>query len=326
MSAASASDLPVRVVRRRRVARSIVEFRLAAVEGAELPPCRAGSHIQVVTPSGRRRSYSITSPASSCPEYYDIAVALDRNGTGGSGSMHAAVHAGHLLTITAPRGGFGLPPAADELLLIAGGVGITPVRPLYHAARSAGRRVRLTYLVRSRRDAAYLDEFAHPDAHYHATAEHGGRRFDLWHVLERPANTWVYCCGPAALLAEVKALTMHWRPSRLHFEDFSGVPAVDPHGSAFSAVWAPTGATYQVGAAETLLDKLQAAGIGIDSSCRSGTCGACAISVQSGTVLHRDVGLTAEQRRSLMLPCVSRADGTVTVSSAIDEERVARLS
>ncbi|MGY1751246.1 PDR/VanB family oxidoreductase [Modestobacter sp. SYSU DS0511] len=314
MSAPSASRLPLRIVHRRQVARSIVEFRLAAAGGGTLPACRTAAHVELVTPSGERRSYSLTSPGSEAPEHYDIAVALDRNSSGGSRSMHADARVGDLLEAAPPRGGFELPAAAGGLLLLAGGVGITPVRPIYHAARAAGLPVRLVYLVRSREDAAYLDEFTAPDAVCHAAAEHGGRRFDLWNALEHPGDTWVFCCGPTALLAEAKALTMHWRPSRLHFEDFSGVRAVEPSGSAFTATWAPTGATYDVGPDETLLGTLEAAGIAVDSSCRSGTCGTCQLRVEQGTVLHRDVLLTPVEQERIMLPCVSRADGAVTVA------------
>jgi phthalate 4,5-dioxygenase reductase subunit len=313
MSAPSPFSVPVRVVHRRRVARSIVEYRLAAARGSTLPPCRTGAHIELITPSGERRSYSITSAGHHSPEHYDIAVALDRTSTGGSRSMHADVRAGDQLVTAPPRGGFALPPAGADLLLIAGGVGITPLRPLYHAARAAGLRVRLVYLVRSRGDAAYVEEFTDDDALCHASADDDGRRFDLWQVLERPGNTWLYCCGPAPLLSEVKALTMHWRASRLHVEDFRGVAGVDPHGTTFTAVWAPTGVTYRVGAGETLLDTLEAAGIPVDSSCRSGTCGTCELRVVDGMVLHRDVRLTADERTRVLLPCVSRAEGTLTV-------------
>ncbi|MGY1855753.1 PDR/VanB family oxidoreductase [Modestobacter sp. SYSU DS0290] len=313
MSAPSTSRLPVRIVHRRQVARGIVEFRLAAAGGGFLPPCRTAAHVEVRTPSGERRSYSVTSPGSATPEHYDIAVALDRNSTGGSRSMHADARVGDVLEIAQPTGGFDLPAAAGSLLLIAGGVGITPVRPVYHAARAAGVPVRLVYLVRSREDAAYVEEFTDADAVCHASQEHGGRRYPLWDVLADPGDTWLFCCGPTALLAEVKALTMHWRLSRLHVEDFTGVPAVDPHGSAFTAVWGPTGASYDVGPDETLLDTLEAAGIAVDSSCRSGTCGTCRVRVEDGTVLHRDVLLGPAEQDQIMLPCVSRAAGTVTV-------------
>ncbi|MDX2376694.1 2Fe-2S iron-sulfur cluster binding domain-containing protein [Microbacterium sp. LRZ72] len=107
---------------------------------------------------------------------------------------------------------------------------------------------------------------------------------------------------------------MHWRASRLHFEDFLGVSAVDPFGGPFTAEWAPTGESIAVDASSSLLERLTAAGVSVPSSCRSGTCGTCRVRLLEGTPQHRDVVLTDEERCEQIITCVSRAEGTVRLA------------
>lgn len=102
---------------------------------------------------------------------------------------------------------------------------------------------------------------------------------------------------------------MHWRPSAIHYEQFSGVSALGTERLAFHARWESTGEIIDVAADTTFLDALQAAGKDIPSSCRSGTCGTCRITLVSGDVEHRDLVLTMAERETSVMPCVSRAAG-----------------
>lgn len=298
------------ITRRRQVADRIVEIQVQRADGGSLPAFSAGAHIEIETPSGLLRNSSLTSEPSDDPRSYEIAVALDPRSEGGSSSVHERAQEGDPVQISAPKGGYEPDPEAEEILLIAGGVGITPMASVYRAVKSGGGPpVRVIYLCRTRSAAAYLEVFDADTLTFHAKEEQGGARFDLWKVLDEPGDRRVFCCGPGPLLDEVRALTMHWRASHLHFEDFRGVAAVDPYASPFAAVWEPTGTRVEVAQDETLLDALTSAGADIPSSCRSGTCGTCRIRVHAGEIQHRDLTLSEEERDGVMLCCVSRAEG-----------------
>ncbi|MEZ0492250.1 2Fe-2S iron-sulfur cluster-binding protein [Kineococcus sp. TBRC 1896] len=286
---------------------AVARFVLRDPDGAPLPGYRGGAHVTVTTPSGERRSYSLVEPGGRRPVEYVVCVRRDPGGRGGSVSLHDDVRPGDTLEVTWPSNGFGL-KRAKRYLFIAGGIGITPVRALVAEARArGGADVRLLYLTRDREDTVFLDEFSGVDGTLlHHSAEHG--RLDLWPFLADPDDdARVYCCGPTALVEEVLALTAHWRPSRVHVEDFAGVDPLGGRRTPFTVVWAPTGARVEVPADRTALDALEGAGIAVDASCRSGTCGTCRLRLLAGAADHRDLVLTAEQRADHVMPCVSRA-------------------
>ncbi len=309
---AGTADIPVTVVRRRDIARRIAEFTLARPDGAPLPGFGSGAHIDVTTPVGLRRSYSLCEPGRTAPAEYVIAVDRRDDGDGGSLSMHRDATTGSTVTVSVPDGSFsgGTDPAGT--VLIAGGVGITAVRGKFLELRDAGKPVELVYLAHERDRAGYLDELEGiPDGLVHISSEHGAQHCDLWPVLADPGDRELYCCGPQGLMDEVRDLTVHWRPSLLHFEDFAGVSVVDPFAEEFTAVWAPTGQEIQVPADVPLLDALETSGVSVPSSCRSGTCGTCRVSVTGGEVRHRDVVLSDREREDHMVPCVSRGSGRI---------------
>lgn len=310
----------VRVNLKRQITSTITRFELAPVEGTEvLPEVLPGAHVTVTTPAGQVRSYSITDYT---PDgYYGLSILREANGRGGSRSMHDDVNSGDVLTMSGPRNAFPLEPA-EEYLLIAGGIGITAIRFMYHSLRARGANVTLLYLARRPDDTAYLEEFSshHSTVRIHHSAVHG--RVDLWPFLAAPHDgRHVYCCASTRLMDEVRALTMHWRPSRVHFEDFAGVSgtAMD---LPFNVVWSPTGTAVEVTSATTLLDTLNAAGAGIANSCRSGTCGTCVLQLEAGEVEHRDLVLTDEQRTNRVMACVSRAAGALITVGPVPEGEI----
>lgn len=298
--------LRLRIASRDALTPAITRFVLDDPSGGVLPGYSAGAHLTVTTPSGQRRSYSLIDGGSERPRRYAIAVRREESGRGGSVSLHDDARVGDTLSASAPVSTFALEPA-DRYLLIAGGIGITPIRAMAAELRARGRaEVEVVYLSRSRDDTAFLDEFGADGTLLHHSAVDG--RLDLWPLLERPDDSArVYCCGPTALLDEVLALTAHWRPSRIHVEDFAGVDPLGGRQAPFSAVWEPTGDTIEVPADRSLLSALRARGIDIDSSCESGTCGTCRLRLVGGEADHRDLVLTAEERESSVMPCVSRA-------------------
>nr|WP_276610833.1 iron-sulfur cluster-binding domain-containing protein [Kineococcus siccus] len=201
-------------------------------------------------------------------------------------------------------------------MFVAGGIGITPLRAMLHEVLARGHRdATLVYLTRAPEATAYREELlalaadaetAHVAVVLHHSATAG--RADLWPWLEHPDDgLHLYACASSGLLDEVRALTMHWRPSRVHVEDFAGVAPLRAGGPAFTAVWAPTGRRVAVPAATTMLDALASAGVDVPRSCESGTCGTCRLSLLAGTVEHRDLVLRPAERDTSVLPCVSRA-------------------
>lgn len=300
---------PMRLVvaERTDLTAAVARFVLRDPDGAPLPAYRGGAHVTVTTPSGERRSYSLVEPGGRRPQEYVVCVRRAPGGRGGSVSLHDDVRLGDTLEVTWPANGFPL-QRAKRYLFIAGGIGITPVRALVAEARArGGADVQLVYLTRSREHTVFLDEFDGVDGTLlHHSAERG--RLDLWPFLEHPDDdARVYCCGPTALVDEVLALTAHWRPSRVHVEDFAGVDPLGGRRTPFTVVWEPTGARVEVPADRTMLAALRDAGLAVDASCQSGTCGTCRLRLLDGTADHRDLVLTSEQRADHVMPCVSRA-------------------
>jgi phthalate 4,5-dioxygenase reductase component len=192
-------------------------------------------------------------------------------------------------------------------VLIAGGIGITPLRAMAAELRARGdAAVELLHLTRTAELTPWREELLAQGAVVHHSADSG--RLDLWPWLAHPDDdTRVYCCGPASLLEEVRALTAHWRPSRVHTEDFAGVAADAVGAGPFTAVWEPTGARVDVPAGTSLLTALRRAGLPVDGDCEAGTCGTCRLRLVAGRVHHRDLVLDDDERARAVMPCVSRA-------------------
>jgi phthalate 4,5-dioxygenase reductase component len=303
----TAGDLDLIVAGRRRLTPTVAEFVLAHPRGDTLPPFQPGAHLPVTTPSGARRSYSLTGSPDD-QRHYVIAVRRDSKGRGGSISMVDELQTGMSLAARTPGNAFPL-READRYLLIAGGIGITPLRAMFHQLLRQGTPVHLVYLNRSRSETAYLDELgAEPlgdSVTLHFDDESG--RYDLWPVIAEPSDrTRVYCCGPAPLMDTVEMQTMHWRPSYIHFERFTGL-SLSTTAAPFEAVWEPNGQRIQVGSRQSLLEALRNSGLALDSSCESGTCGTCRLRLIAGEALHQDVILSESEHSQAIMPCVSRA-------------------
>ncbi|NAZ85778.1 PDR/VanB family oxidoreductase [Kineococcus indalonis] len=314
-------DLRLRVAEAQDLTPSVRRFVLVDPAGAPLPGYRSGAHVSVSTPAGPRRSYSLVEPGSRAPRRYVLCVQRDPDGRGGSVSMHDDVRPGDELAVSQPANAFPL-RRAKRYLFIAGGIGITPVRSMVGELRErGGAQVSVLYLTRSPEETAFLEEFSADGSVLHHSALHG--RLDLWPYLAEPDDdARVYCCGPSALVGEVLALTAHWRPSRVHVEDFAGVDALGGRRAPFTAVWAPTGARVEVGADVTLLAALERAGADVDASCASGTCGTCRLRLLAGEAEHRDLVLTEAERPRYVMPCVSRAvSAELVVAPVQDDER-----
>ena len=224
--------------------------------------------------------------------------------------MHDQAGVGAALTISEPVNDFPLATGADHLL-IAGGIGITPILAMARQLLAEGRRFRLIYCTRSAEETAYLPELrAELGERLNVHHDHGdpARFFDFWDEFEQARrDCFVYCCGPQPLMEEIKALSGHWPEGRVRFEDFHPVEVVRADDVAFDVTIASSGRTVRVPADRSVLEALREAGMRTVSSCESGTCGSCRSRLVSGLVDHRDMVLTPEDRERYIMICVSRA-------------------
>lgn len=307
-------DFVVRVARKRAEAEGIVLLDLDS-EGAALPAFTAGAHIDVKTPSGAVRQYSLCNDPGQ-PGPYQIAVLREAAGRGGSASMHDALAEGDTLAVSAPRNHFALSEAPGASLLFAAGIGITPLMAMADTLHAQGRDFTLHYCARSEARTAFLRRLRErPYAErvrFHFDGGEAGRQLDIGAALaEAPAGAHLYVCGPQPFITAVQdsAARAGWPTARVHFEHFSGA-SVDTRGDgAFDVVLARSGRTVRIAPDLSITQALAAEGVAIDTSCEQGVCGTCLCTVLEGEVDHRDLYLTPEEQaaNTQMLPCCSRA-------------------
>jgi phthalate 4,5-dioxygenase reductase subunit len=214
--------------------------------------------------------------------------------------------------VSAPHNAFELAGKASAFILIAGGIGITPILAMARQLNGEGRRYKLYYLTRSAEHTAFLDELKGGDFAGKVVIHHDGgdpaNGFDLWPVLEKPSGAHVYCCGPRPLLEAVRDMTGHWQPTSIHFESFvdAGAAAL-PEDRAFTVVLAKSGDRVEVPPGISILEAMRDHGHEAPSSCESGTCGTCRTRLLSGEVDHRDLVLMDDEKAGHIMICVSRA-------------------
>ncbi|MGE0807979.1 MAG: 2Fe-2S iron-sulfur cluster-binding protein [Burkholderiaceae bacterium] len=286
---------------------------------AELPAYEPGAHVAVQCGGDMVRHYSL-SGCGADRGVYELGVKLDPETRGGSRWIFEHARPASTLRVSAPRNHFPLVGDAPAYLFLSGGIGITPIIAMLHALRRSNRRARLVHLCRSREQLAFadwLDELAaFHDVHLHFDSEAGGV-YDLQAELQRcPADTEIYCCGPAPMIAAVQELAgRDGRADRLHVEFFA--PPAAPDGAdrddcEFVVVQHRTGRRIPVPATKTMLAALRDAGFEMKSQCEYGVCGWCMVGVVDGEPAHFDSYLTAAEKAAnkLVLPCVSRCAGT----------------
>ncbi|MFI6443885.1 PDR/VanB family oxidoreductase [Kitasatospora sp. NPDC050543] len=294
------------VTTHRAVATDIVELRLADPGGDPLPAWQPGAHIRLVLPSGRERHYSLCGdPADRAG--YRIAVRRLPNGGGGSVEVHDELHVGARLTVRRPRNGFAF-CGERAVLLLAGGIGITPLLPMAREARRLGLDWRLVHTGRSADTLPFTEELRALDpsrVELRTDQEHGvptGAEL----LAHAPAGAAVYCCGPAPMLAAVRDALAAQPARALHFERFGAAPIQGGH--PFTLRLGAQGPLLDVPADRSALDVARELRPDLPYSCHQGFCGTCKVRVLAGTPEHRDRRLTEQDRTAGdLLPCVSRA-------------------
>lgn len=302
-----ADKLRVRVHALREEAEGVVSVELRSPDGADLPPFEPGAHIDLHLPNGLVRSYSL---CGTTPGHYRIGVLKDRASRGGSAYVHEQMRVGTSIEISRPRNHFPLQEAAAHSVLIAGGIGITPILSMLRRLRQLGRSAELIYAARSRAEAAFVAEVEAigVPVTWHFDDEQGGAP-DLRQMLQaRPADAHFYACGPAPMLDAFESHCAALAYSHVHVERFSapGQPAADARQS-FQVTLARSGRTIDIRPERSILDTLLDAGIEVPYGCKAGNCGACRTRVLRGDPDHRDTVLTPAERAAgnVMTLCVS---------------------
>lgn len=298
--------LSLTLTARRALTADICEFTFGPTSGT-LPPCAAGAHVTVQTPSGAWRSYSL---CHNDTDSYVIAVKREDRGRGGSLSMHRDLAVGDVIAARAPKNAFALTADAPTLL-IAGGIGITPMLAMLRHRVARAAPVHLIYLTRSADQTAYRDLLSTAPFAPYVTLHHdeGTNFYDFWPHFETVSDQHIYYCGPPALMQAIYLRTIHWPRAQIHSESFAGVDSTDGTASPFRLRRAATGEVFDIPADKSVLDVLRDHGIAFASSCESGTCGTCKMPLLAGAPLHRDLVLTDAEKISHFMPCVSRAAG-----------------
>jgi len=281
-------------------------YELMRPDGALLPAADAGAHIDLNLPNGLTRQYSLV-VAHPSPERYTLGIKRDPNSRGGSRYIFDELKTGQALTISAPRNHFPLAADAAHHVLIAGGIGITPIYAMTQKLRADGSSFDLHYAGRTRSQLAFLDELANADfAHIHCDDEHGGALLDLGRVVAGvPQDSHFYCCGPTPMLEAFRAAAAVIPPERVHFEYFSPQAEASTAGG-FVVELARSGQEVFIPPGQSILETLREAGLTLDSSCQEGICGVCETKVISGIPDHRDSVLSDHEHaanKSMMICC-----------------------
>lgn len=298
----------------RLLAPGIREFELASDDGEPLPAFSAGSHVVVHLDSGQRLHHNPYSLLGSPDDpRWRIAVRRQEVSRGGSAWLHEHVQVGDRLKVGAPVNLFALSRLGRRHLLVAGGIGITPI--LAHAREMARLKLdfEVHYGARSRVHAVYLDELERlAPGRVHLYLDDAGVRPDFEAILApQPLGTHLYVCGPAVMidLALGAGRRLGWPPGHLHSEQFLA-PAP---GEVFTVEAARSNVRFTVPADVSLLDALEQAGLDPACLCRGGACGQCETAVIScdSALEHRDLFLSEAEKASgrKIMPCVSRARG-----------------
>lgn len=293
----------------------LLRLGLVPVDGQPLPEPEAGAHIDLHLGNGLVRQYSLLLPQSSA-QSYSVGIKRDAHSRGGSAWLHEAARVGQLLQISAPRNHFQL--QADNglqapVVLLAGGIGITPIYAMLHSLQAQGRPWVLHYWGRAPEHMLFHDALAQlPNVQLHIQAG-DAPAMSIEQVLQaESADSDVYACGPQSMLDALAALDSSQRRGRVHMERFAGA-AIEPglEAGRFEVELARTGLTVQIPADQTILEVLKAQDLDVMYSCEEGLCGACEVRCLQGQPLHLDSVRTPQEHQAAgtVIICRSRCRG-----------------
>jgi len=317
----NASALTVRVAKKSTAALDICTFDLVDVNGAALPAFSAGSHIDVHLPGGVTRQYSLCNDPVESHRYL-IGVLRDPATRGGSKAMHELVNEGDVLQISAPKNHFPLAHEAKRSVLLAGGIGITPILCMAERLAIAGAEFEMHYCTRSKERTAFIDRIASSRfasrVQFHFDDGPASQKLDIAALLATPQpGVHVYVCGPKGFMDAVlsTARARAWPEPQLHYEFFSAEVVKSASDASFQVKLASSGRIVVVPPDKTVVQALAEAGVEVATSCEQGVCGTCLTRVLEGEPDHKDLYLTPEEQAAndQFTPCCSRSKSAMLV-------------
>ena len=305
----------VEVTGRWELAEGTVGFELAATDGGMLRAFEAGSHVDVHLPGGLVRQYSLHELPSEPPRYR-IGVLRESQSRGGSAALVDGVQVGDRLDISVPRNHFALDKSAKRSILLAGGIGITPILCMAEQLARDRHPFELHYSGRTMQRMAFVERLKTSpyavDTHLHFDDGAKQQLLDAATVIGEPdPGVHLYVCGPAGFMDHVlkTARDLGWQEPQLHREYFSAAPIDHSADGPFELELKSNGRVIHVNAETSAAAALRDAGISIAVSCEQGVCGTCITRVLSGRPDHRDLYFTdsEHERNDCFTPCCSRA-------------------
>lgn len=316
---ASERPLSLRITRVSEEAQGVRSFELRSVNGDVLPAFTAGAHLEVYPRDDLIRHYSLCNdPAER--DRYEIAVLREGDGRGGSVAMHDDLQEGAILKVSTPRNHF--PLAGREAsfhLLIAGGIGVTPMMAMIAELEARNADFKMHYCTRSAERTAFAERLAPLVEEGRVVIHHDSgepeQGLDLAATLGdfRP-GMHVYICGPPGFMTAAMASVGAWPPHAVHTEYFTAAePGADWEDHPFQIKLERSGVTLDVAADQSIVDVLRANGYDVETSCQEGYCGTCITRYLSGEPEHRDTVLDESDRRNYVMVCCARAQGPLLV-------------
>ncbi len=287
-------------------AEGINAYILQPVDGGAMPAFAPGAHVDVHLQPGLSRSYSLVNDPT-IRDHYEIAVHNSPSSRGGSRFIHESWRVGQIVEISDPKNNFPMVEDASHTVLVAGGIGITPMIPMIARLEAMGRSWELHYVAATPDRAAYVDRLQdHAQAMVRFDGIAGGQPLDLAGICRAaPADAHLYCCGPTGMLDAFVAINADRPKGHAHIEYFTAETELATDGG-YTLELVRSGKTISVAEGETMLDALLAAGVDIGFACSEGICGTCEVKVLDGIPDHRDHFLSDEDKaanRSVMVCC-----------------------
>ncbi len=305
--------LPLVISGIRQLTPRIRAYELRDQAGAVLPEVEAGSHLRIPVSladgSTEIRHYSICSNPGQ-RDIYEIAVLREHAGTGGSAAVHKSFDINLSLHCELPQNHFQLHNDNRPAILIAGGIGITPIKSMAYALRARGNEFHIHYAGRSSEEMVFrqqlLQEFGNNLTLCHSDTD---QHMDIEQILSAaPDDAVFYVCGPERLIDSVTMMAeeLNIGTEQIRFERFAAT--IDPDSQPIDVELRRSGLKLRVEAQQTILDAMLEAGVDAPFSCRAGNCRTCAVKVLEGEPDHRDSALSSSDREDdqLMCPCISR--------------------
>ena len=308
-----ATRFKARISKIERLSADTSSFRFDALDETPFSDLTAGAHLDIDLPDGFTRQYSVFE-WDDAGRWASVAVKREEAGRGGSERMHQ-LSEGQEVSLGGPRNNFELDETAPAHILIAGGIGVTPIYAMAARLKALGKTPILYYLTRSADLAAFEDKLKALELgeglHLHRDEEHGFADFEAIYANASP-GTQTYICGPEPMLQAALAKAEILGKENVRYERFvAGETETEGENGSFEVVLAKSGKSFQIGPDESILNVFLDNGVDVDFGCSEGGCGSCITDVLEGDVDHRDIVLTDDEHaeNSMMCVCVSRAKG-----------------